>query len=139
VSRGDQDETLPEAFWSVARQLRQMSRETLAPWGITPSQSRAVMTLLRHGTVRLSQLSEHLRIAPRSATEVVDGLQDRGLVERLPDPHDRRATLVRLTDQGAELGAAIRAARAAEAEGFFSKISESDRAELARILRQLRN
>jgi DNA-binding MarR family transcriptional regulator len=139
VSRGDQDETLPEAFWAVARQLRQMSRETLAPLGITPSQSRAVMTLLRHGTVRLSQLSEHLRIAARSATEVVDGLQDRGLVERLPDPHDRRATLVRLTDQGAELGGAIRAARAAEAEGFFSKISESDRAELARILRQLRN
>lgn len=139
MSRGDQDETLPEAFWAVARQLRQMSRETLAPLGITPSQSRAVMTLLRHGTVRLSQLSEHLRIAARSATEVVDGLQDRGLVERLPDPHDRRATLVRLTDQGAELGGAIRAARAAEAEGFFSKISESDRAELARILRQLRN
>jgi DNA-binding MarR family transcriptional regulator len=139
MSRGDQDETLPEAFWAVARQLRQMSRETLAPLGITPSQSRAVMTLLRHGTVRLSQLSEHLRIAARSATEVVDGLQDRGLVERLPDPHDRRATLVRLTDQGAELGAAIRAARAAEAEGVFSKISESDRAELARILRQLRN
>jgi DNA-binding MarR family transcriptional regulator len=61
------------------------------------------------------------------------------LVERLPDPHDRRATLVRLTDQGTELGAAIRAARSAEAEGFFSKICESDRAELARILRQLRN
>ena len=138
MSRGDQDETLPEAFWAVARQLRQMSKEALAPWGITPSQSRAVMTLLRHGTVRLSQLSEHLRIAPRSATEVVDGLQDLGLVERLPDPHDRRATLVRLTDRGAELGGAIRAARSAEAEGFFSKISESDRAELARILGQLR-
>jgi len=138
MSPGDQDETLPEAFWAVARQLRHLSREALAPWGITPSQLRAVMTLVRHGTARLSQLSDHLRIAPRSTTEVVDDLQDLGLVERLPDPHDRRATLVQLTEKGTELGAAVLAARAAEAEGFFSRISESDRAELARILRQLR-
>jgi DNA-binding MarR family transcriptional regulator len=138
VSPADQDETLPEAFWAVARQLRHLSREALAPWGITPSQLRAVMTLVRHGTVRLSQLSDHLHIAARSTTEVVDGLQDRGLVERLPDPNDRRATLVRLTEQGTELGAAVLSARAAEAEGFFSRISESDRAELARILRELR-
>jgi len=139
VPPGDQDETLPEAFWAVARQLRHLSREALAPWGITPSQLRAVMTLVRHGTARLSQLSDHLHIAARSTTEVVDGLQDRGLVERLPDPHDRRATLVQLTEQGTELGAAILAARAAEAEGFFGRISEADRAELARILRELRS
>jgi DNA-binding MarR family transcriptional regulator len=139
VPAGDEDETLPEAFWAVARQLRRLSREALAPWGITPSQLRAVMTLVRHGTARLSQLSDHLHIAPRSTTEVVDGLQDLGFVERLPDPHDRRATLVQLTGKGTELGAAILAARAAEAEGFFGRISESDRTELARILRELRS
>ncbi|MFC4948023.1 MarR family winged helix-turn-helix transcriptional regulator [Pseudonocardia sp. GCM10023141] len=134
----DQDETLPEAFWAVARQLRGRNRETLAPLDITPSQSRAVVVLMRHGTMRLSELAEHLRIVARSATEVVDGLQARGLVERLPDPGDRRATLVALTDKGTQTGTAIRAARFAEADSFFSSLGEQDRADLARILRTLR-
>jgi DNA-binding MarR family transcriptional regulator len=134
---GDGNETLSEHFWGVARQLRQLSRETLAPWDISPSQSRALGMLLGHGSMRLSDLSDHLRIAPRSATEVVDGLQELGLVERHPDPHDRRATLVVLTDEGSRVGEAIRSARTAEAERFFGELSETDRAHLTRILRKL--
>ena len=80
------DAGLAELFWGVARQLRHLTHETLEPIGITPGQSRAVAVLMRHGVMRLSELSEHLRIAPRSTTEVVDGLQERGLVERRPDP-----------------------------------------------------
>jgi DNA-binding MarR family transcriptional regulator len=115
-----------------------VTRQALEPWNITPGQSRALNILLRDGTMRPSELSEHLRIAPRSTTEVVDGLQERGLVQRRPDPGDRRATLIALTDQGAEVGRAIQAARDADAERFFSSLSAADRADLARILRLLR-
>lgn len=134
----DGAESLAEAFFAVSRQLRMRSREALAPWDITPSQARAVLTLSRTGPVRLSGLAERLRIAPRSATEVVDGLQERGLVARLPDPEDRRATLVQLTGDGVETAAAMRAARAAEAEGFFTQLDATDRTDLARILAALR-
>ena len=132
------EETLSEAFWSVARQLRQVTREALAPWDVTPAQFRAIGTLVRHGPMRLSELSEQLRIAPRSTTEVVDALQEHGLVRREPDPHDRRATLVRLTDRGTEVATAIRATRNAGAEHFFSRLPAADRADLTRILRTLR-
>jgi DNA-binding MarR family transcriptional regulator len=115
-----------------------VTKQALEPWDITPSQSRALNVLIRHGTMRPSELSEHLRIAPRSTTEVVDGLQERGLVQRRPDPGDRRATLVALTEQGADLSKAIQAARDADAERFFGSLSEADRADLARILRLLR-
>jgi DNA-binding MarR family transcriptional regulator len=132
-------ESLSETFWGVSRQLRRVTRQALEPWDITPGQSRALNVLLEHGTMRPSELSEHLRIAPRSTTEVVDGLQERGLVQRRPDPGDRRATLIALTDRGAEVGRAIQAARDADAERFFSSLSEADRADLARILRLLRH
>jgi DNA-binding MarR family transcriptional regulator len=89
--------------------------------------------------MRLSELSDHLHIAARSTTEVVDALQERGLVERRPDPHDRRATLVALTEEGTRVGKAIRSARDAEAKNFFSVLSETDRTHLARILRKLRH
>jgi len=134
----DEDETLSEAFWAVARELRHRSRETLAPWDIAPSHSRALGVLMLQGVMRLSELSEHLHIAPRSGTDVVDALQERGLVERRPDPDDRRAMLVSLTGEGRRVGAAIGSAREAETQRFFGLLSESDRADLARILRTLR-
>ena len=133
------DETLSEAFWSVTRQLRDASREALAPFDITPSNLRALRSLGHHGAMRLSELSEHLHIAPRSATEVVDALESRGLVERHRDPADRRATLVEVTEQGAGVLDAVSAARGTEAERVFGRLSQADRADLARILRQLRD
>lgn len=140
TGRGDTpgDETLSEAFRSVARQLRDTSQETLAPWDITPSHLRALRVLMRHGVLRMSELSDHLHIAARSTTEVVDALETRGLVERRPDPGDRRATLVELTAHGTSVLDAIRTARGTEAERAFDRLSQTDRAHLGRILRKLR-
>ena len=135
----DGDETLSEAFMSVARQLRGTSQATLSPWDITPGQLRAMRVLGHHGTQRMSELSDHLHIAARSTTEVVDALETRGLVERRPDPGDRRATLAELTEHGASVLSAIRAARGTEAERVFDRLSESDRDRLAQILRKLRD
>ncbi|MET7805042.1 MarR family transcriptional regulator [Micromonospora chersina] len=139
MTGSDDEESLAETFWAVARRLRHQSKRTLEPWEINPGHARALAVLMRHGAVRLSTLAEHLRIAPRSATEVVDGLAERGLVERRPDPVDRRATLVALTGEGERVGEAIRVARAAEAERFFGALDPADRAELTRILRRLRD
>jgi DNA-binding MarR family transcriptional regulator len=116
--------------------------ETLAPWDITPAHLRALRTLSRHGTMRLSELSERLEIAPRTATEVVDALESRDLVRRRADPGDRRATLVEVTEPGAGVLAQIRAAggiRGTEAGRIFGRLTPADRAELARILGKLRD
>jgi DNA-binding MarR family transcriptional regulator len=133
------DESLADALGAVSRQLREKSAETLAPWDITPAYLRALRMLSRHGTMRLSLLSDRLQIAPRTATEVVDALQARDLVRRRPDPDDRRATLVEVTDHGAGILAEIRATRGPEAGRVFGRLSPADRAELARILSKLRD
>jgi len=133
------DESLAEALTAVARQFRERSAETLAPWGITPAHLRALHTLARHGTMRLSELSDRLQIAPRTATEVVDALQARDLVRRRADPGDRRAILVEVTERGTGVLAGIRAARGPEAGRTFGRLSPDERAELARILSKLRN
>ena len=133
------DDALSEAFWAVARRLRERSQETLAPWDITPAHLRALRTLRRHGTMRLSELSDHLQIAPRSTTEVVDALEARDLVRRRADPGDRRATLVEVTEHGTDVLAAIRDTSGTEAGRVFGRLSPPDRAELARILAVLRD
>lgn len=134
-----EEENLLEAFWAVTRRLRAHTRIALEPWNVSPSQSRALGVLARHGEIRLSALAEKLRIAPRSATEVIDDLEVRGLAARRPDPSDRRATLVGLTPQGAATVREINEARAAEADRLFAGLDQADRADLARILRRLRD
>ncbi|WP_433795461.1 MarR family winged helix-turn-helix transcriptional regulator [Actinoplanes sp. CA-252034] len=134
-----EEENLLETFWAVTRRLRVQVRVALEPWHVSPSQSRALGVLSRHGEMRLSALADHLHIAPRSATEVVDDLEKRGLAVRKPDPSDRRATLVTLTDQGVTTMQAINEARAAEGERLFAGLDPADRADLTRILRQLRD
>ncbi len=128
------DDDLADLFWVVARRLRRHSGDVLARWSLTPSQARALRTLGHHGMLRPGEAARHLRIAPRSATEVIDALEERGLVQRSPDPADRRAVLVGLTETGREVVDAWRSARRDEAERFFGGLSPRDRTQLARIL-----
>jgi len=121
----------------VARTLRRRFTATLAPWDLSPSQARALRVVCAHDGVRLSELADALRIAPRSATEVADGLQERGLVERAADPGDRRAVVLRPTAEGRRVQREVDDARAADSHELFARLPESDRAELARILRAL--
>jgi DNA-binding MarR family transcriptional regulator len=121
----------------VARAQRSRWRESLAPWNLSPSHSRALHVVGHREGARLSDLAEALHIAPRSATEVVDGLAERGLVERRPDPADRRAVQVVLTPGGRALLDEVDAARAVALREMFDRLSAPDRAELARLLRAL--
>ncbi|HEX5118442.1 MAG TPA: MarR family transcriptional regulator [Pseudonocardiaceae bacterium] len=136
-SAEDRDDSLADAFRSVARLLRKVSAESLARWDLTPSQFRALRVLTYHAALRPSELSEHLRIAPRSTTEVLDGLAAKGLVARSPDPEDRRATLVTPTEHGREVAEQIRSASGSESARVFAKLTPADRAQLSRILNEL--
>jgi DNA-binding MarR family transcriptional regulator len=57
---------------------------------------------LAEGPMSLSKLAEAVRVDAPYATLIVDNLEERGLVERRPDPADRRRKLVALTPEGRE-------------------------------------
>ncbi len=63
---------------------------------VTIAQSRLMMGIDTEGT-RLSVLAERAQIAKQTATALVDKLERAGYVERVPDPTDGRARLVRMT------------------------------------------
>ena len=77
---------------------------------ITLAQSRLATGIDPEGT-RLSVLAERAQIAKQTATALVDRLEAAGYIERVPDPSDRRARLVRLTQRAL---AGVPAARAEE-------------------------
>jgi DNA-binding MarR family transcriptional regulator len=126
-----------ELLMRVSRAQRRRWREALTPWDLSPHQARALRVVSERDGVRLSELAESLRIAPRSATEVADALQERGLVERSADPADRRAVLLRPTDEGRRVRGEVERARAAVSAELVARLPATDRADLARILRTL--
>ena len=128
---------LGDLLMRAARTLRRRFGAVLAPWDLSPHQARALRVVGSGDGVRLSEIAEALRIAPRSATEVADGLQERGLVERAADPTDRRAVVLTVTEAGRQVQREVDDARAADAQQLFGRLSATDRAELARILRAL--
>ncbi|MDQ2758003.1 MAG: MarR family winged helix-turn-helix transcriptional regulator [Actinomycetota bacterium] len=132
-----QEPPLDDLLLAVSRLLRRQWAHGLAPWGLSPHQGRALRVVTADGSLRLGDLAEALRIAPRSATEVVDGLVELGLLVRTADPHDRRATRVVATDEGRRVAAEVLSARTARADEVFSVLSPVERSLLARLLRTL--
>ena len=110
---GDDEQSLDELLMGAARALRRRWSAGLgdvAGIELSPHEARALRTIGHHGPTRLGVIAEHLRIAPRSATDVVDRLESRGLVMRAPDPSDRRAMTVSLTELGTDVLAQTRLA-----------------------------
>lgn len=128
---------LGELVMEVARGLRRRFAATLEPWGVTPHEARALRVVGHHEPTRLGVVAQHLRIAPRSVTDVVDSLEERGFVAREADPTDRRATRVALTATGRQVLDELDTARRTDHEGYFANLSERDRATLTRILSRL--
>jgi DNA-binding MarR family transcriptional regulator len=77
---------------------------------VTVAQGRLLMGIDEDGT-RVSVLADRAQVAKQTATALVDKLERAGYVERVPDPTDGRARLVRLT---ARAEAAVPLARAEE-------------------------
>lgn len=126
---------LADTLLSMAWTIRRRHAAALEPLGLTPWHSRALRTIGRSDEpLRLGDLAARLRIAPRSATEVVDSLQDEGLLRRTPDPADRRATLVELTDAGRATLDAVAAAQDGISSEIFGRLDHDERVELRRLL-----
>jgi len=137
---GDHEDqpSLSQLVLYAARGLRRSSKSELEPFGLTPSQARALGVVARSGDrpPRLGDIASRLDIAPRSATEVIDDLQAHGLVERAPDPADRRAVTIRLTEEGRALRRRIEQVRARRGDEFFGHLSAEQREDLRDLLQQ---
>lgn len=131
-------EELADAVQLLSRRLRHGALHRLAPLGLTPGQSRALSALDRAGRpLRMAELAEALRVVPRSATGVVDGLVEAGLVERAADPANRRSVLVGLTDAGRGTLEALAEARRQTAEELFGSLSPEEQRQLLALLTQV--
>jgi len=81
----------------VARLLRRRFEQHAHDSGLTRSQWQVLATLANNEGINQSGLADQLEIEPITLGRIIDRLEQRGLIERHPDPSDRRAWLLHLT------------------------------------------
>jgi DNA-binding MarR family transcriptional regulator len=91
-----------------------------------------------HQTLRLSTLADAMELSLSRVSRLVDALEDRGLVERLPCPSDARAVNAHLTAQGTVLAHAAQATILGEVERLlFGTLTDTQVYELSRALTRM--
>jgi DNA-binding MarR family transcriptional regulator len=104
---------------------------------MTSTQRLALFETAIGGPLRLSELAARMGITAPTASRAVDGLVELGLLERLPDPADRRAVRIDLTASGRKDVEGRKARVTAALEPAAATLSEQDRARLAALLARL--
>ncbi len=127
-------------LWLAGNAWQRAVRTALEPLGVTQVQY-AVLAAVR----RLSEAGEPVTQADvcrfgsldaNMASQVVRGLEERGLLVRLPHPTDRRANELRLSVSGEKMAEACRGVVRPLIEAFFAPLGH-ERRELARMLRAI--
>ncbi len=135
---GQDPEDLGEQLLRVARGLRRAWMVDLSDHDLSPHEMRALRVAAeRDAAPRLRDLAEALRIAPRSVTDVVDALEAKGYVTRQPDPTDRRASVVVVTEAGRAVRTAVHEARRRNVGDQLGALDAGQRAALADALTAL--
>ncbi len=135
------DDTIPrltELVTSASWRVRRGTAKELEPFGITPAQARVLRIVASAPEpLRMADLAERLDVVPRSATTMIDALESAGLVERRPDPADRRSVRLGVTEPGRRLLDRLRARREAKAEELFGRLTGAEQKGLARMLERV--
>ncbi len=110
--------------WTAARLARQVE-VALATLDLSPAQYRMLVQIAR-GTDASSSLAQKLAVSAPSVTAVVDGLVQRGAVERAHSVEDRRRIALALTGLGRALLAAAEEALQARLEAIAGELENGD-------------
>jgi MarR family transcriptional regulator for hemolysin len=92
---------------STARLVREAFDLRLAPLGLNLTQASLLGYVAEFGATTQTRLADRLGIGRAAIGSVIDRLQERDLVQRRPDPSDRRVWLVEITEVGREMVARV--------------------------------
>jgi DNA-binding MarR family transcriptional regulator len=104
---------------------------------VSAARLRLLGALHCSGPRKMCALGDELGVTPRNVTALVDALEAEELVRRVPHATDRRATVVELTDRGAESVAAQFGGFREKVASLFRELPEADQRELLRLVEML--
>jgi DNA-binding MarR family transcriptional regulator len=114
--------------------------EVFGRYGLTFGEYEVLAALVRSGPphrMRPSELGGAVVLSSGAMTHRIDRVEAAGMVERLPDPDDRRGTLVALREKGRQVVDEAVRAHLANEERLLAALSAEERRQLTGLLRKL--
>ncbi|HEX7066073.1 MAG TPA: MarR family transcriptional regulator [Bacillales bacterium] len=94
---------IEKALRMIAGIIKQKGREILKEFDITPPQFVALQWLSEEGDLTIGELSGKMFLACSTTTDLVDRMENNGLVKRVKDENDRRVVRIHLLEKGSDL------------------------------------
>ena len=107
--------------------------------GVTPGEARTLAHVARSGPLRQTTLADFMGVEAMTVTGFIDRLEAKHLVQRLPDPDDRRAKLVQTTEAANDVLRAIRQLSQGASRVASAGMSRDEWAHFLRTLRAARD
>src|SRR6266850_1587079 len=126
-------EALGDFYWRSQRLLDRIS----SAHGASTARMRLMTQIASEGSVRFVDLVEAFGFAPRTITDAVDALEADGLVERRPDPADRRAKRISLTAAGEAMLETVKPVQRKFCDELFDALSDQEREQFTVLLGRL--
>lgn len=115
---------LTDAIRALVRRFSLAERADIACCGMTVAQA-ATLEALAEGGLRLGELGRRLGISPSTLSRNLDRMEQRGLVQRGPDPNDRRALRAELTTEGQVAATSVRAQEIEFSKSILQRLPEA--------------
>jgi DNA-binding MarR family transcriptional regulator len=101
------------------------------------SQRRALILLLKSGSMSQRELTERLSIKPGSMSEVLAKLENKGMIEKTPLETDKRTAMVSLTEQGTATALEAMEYRMEKRVEMFSSLDDDEKITLLLLLERI--
>lgn len=115
-----------EELTKVSRKIRTAFNQQVTAHGLTYPRARALFRLARRENMTQSELACELELEQATMVRLLDRLEENSLIERRPDPGDRRVKLIVLTEHGREQAQFVRALADQIRHRFFEGVEEAD-------------
>ncbi|MDR6759050.1 DNA-binding MarR family transcriptional regulator [Mycoplana sp. BE70] len=125
---------LAQGMFKLYHQVSRLVNEAMMDEGVSLARSKFLFLLSCEGPQRSTDIAATLGFAPRTVTEAIDGLERDKLVLREPDPRDRRAKIVSITETGRAVINAALEPKEKVVKAIFDILEEGQKAQLAEIL-----
>ncbi len=133
------EESIGFLLSDASRLMRRSFEQRITGSSLTLAQARALAHVARNEGCRQVELADQLEVKPITLARLLDQLEQAELVERRPDPDDRRAYRLYLRPQADQALDDIRTAGAAMLAVALQGFSEAEADALASALRKMRS
>jgi DNA-binding MarR family transcriptional regulator len=127
-----------EVLWSIVHagnRIQERLEDSLEETGLSLAKLKALKHLVEaREPMALGQLAEKIACVKSNVTQLVDRLENDGLVQRVPDPNDRRSVLAAVTEEGRRRYTAGAAALAEAERALLSEIPAGTRGSVSSVL-----